>query len=275
MSSRTAISRRVRLWHDLAEIPAGWGPCVVTIGVFDGVHRGHRHLIDRAVREGRDRGLPTVLVTFDPHPARVLGIDRDTAALSTVERRAELVADLGVDAVCVLRFTRDLASLSAQDFAEQILARTLNARAVVVGANFTFGARGAGDLDALRQFGEQCGFAAYGVGLVAAIDTTACSSTYTRRCVRTGDLSEATRTLGRPHRVDGYLHCGVLTVAANTSLPPPGHYAGTVDTHPAVIEVTDQHTLDLHTTTSADEQFRAVSVTFHDRTGLPAQTSII
>ncbi|WP_242623362.1 cytidyltransferase [Pseudonocardia sediminis] len=248
---------------------------MVTIGVFDGVHRGHRHLIDRAVSIGRERDLPTVLMTFDPHPARVLGIDRDTAALSTIERRAELVAELGIDAICVLRFTPALAALSAHNFAERILSQTLHAEAVVVGANFTFGARGAGNLDTLRDLGERYGFTTAGVGLLEAVDTTTCSSTYTRRCVRTGDLPEATRTLGRPHRVDGYLHCGVLTVAPNTSLPPPGTYTGTVDTHPAVIEVTEHQTLHLHDTTSADEQFRAVSVAFHSQLDLPAPTSII
>ncbi len=264
-------SRRVRLWHDLGEIPAGWGPSVVTIGVFDGVHRGHRHLIDRAVREGRERGLPTVLVTFDPHPARVLGIDRDTAALSTVEHRAELVAGLGVDAVCVLRFTRDLAALTPARFAAHVLADTLHARAVVVGANFTFGARGAGTLDTLVALGEQYGFSVHGVGLLAASDdatasgASVCSSTYTRRCLRDGDLRETTRALGRPHRVDGRLHCGVVTVAADTALPPAGHYTGALDDEPAVVEVTDQHTVLLHSTSSADEQVRAVAVIFHDR----------
>lgn len=269
VSSRTALSRRVRLWYDLAEVPATWGPCVVTIGVFDGVHRGHRHLIDRAVREGRDRGLPTVLVTFDPHPARVLGIDRDTAALSTVEHRAELVADLGVDAVCVLRFTRELAALSPSDFAEHVLADTLHAQAVVVGANFTFGARGAGDLDTLTELGVRHGFSTYGVGLLPAEGDTPCSSTYTRTCLRAGEMRETTRALGRPHRIDGRLHCGVVTVAENTALPPLGHYAGALDGRPAIIEVTDQRTLHMYIASSPDEQLRAVAVTFHNRITIP------
>lgn len=275
----SSATRRVQLWYDLTEVPADWGPCVVTIGVFDGVHRGHRHLISRAVREGHDRGLPTVLVTFDPHPARVLGIDRDTATLSTVEHRAQLVAALGVDVVCVLPFTSDLAALSPAEFAGNVLADTLHARAVVVGANFAFGARGAGDLHTLAQLGTQHGFTAHGVGLLPAAETIAadttaadivCSSTYTRRCLRDGNLSATTRALGRPHRIDGFLHCGIVTVADNTALPPPGRYTGAVDDQPAVIEVTDQHTLHLHTTSSADEQLRAVAVTFHSRIGLPS-----
>ncbi|MBW0101075.1 cytidyltransferase [Pseudonocardia sp. KRD-291] len=257
----------MQLWYDLGEIPAGWGPSVVTVGVFDGVHRGHRHLIGRAVREGRRRGLPTVLVTFDPHPARVLGVDRDTAALSSVEHRAELAAGLGVDAVCVLRFTRELAALSPTRFAAHVLAGTLHARAVVVGTNFTFGARGAGTRDTLVELGERYGFTVHGVGLLPVADDTACSSTYTRRCLRDGDLRETTRALGRPHRVDGRLHCGVVTVAENTALPPAGHYTGAVDGRPAVVEVTDQRTLHLYASGSADEQVRAVAVTFHDRIG--------
>lgn len=268
--SSATTSRRVLLWHDLTDVPPGWGPCVVTIGVFDGVHRGHRHLIDRAVREGRDRGLPTVLVTFDPHPALVLGIDRDTAALSSIEHRAQLVADLGVDAVCVLRFTRELAALSPAEFAGHVLTDSLRARAVVVGANFTFGARAAGNLDTLADLGARNGFTAHGVALLPAEADIPCSSTYTRTCLRAGDLRAATRALGRPHRVDGRLHCGVVTVADGTALPPAGHYTGTLDGRPAVVEVADRRTLYLHATSSADEQLRAVTVTFHDRfSGFP------
>ena len=256
------------LWYGLDQVPPGWGPCVVTLGVFDGVHRGHRRLIDHAVALGRARGLPTVLVTFDPHPARVLGIDRDTATLSTVEHRAALVADRGVDAVCMLRFTRELAALSPAEFAGRVLAGTLHARAVVVGENFTFGARGAGHVGTLHELGREHGFSAHGVGLLPAAQDTPCSSTHTRRCLRAGDLRGATRALGRPHRVDGYLHCGVVTVAEDTALPPAGLYTGTLDGHGAVVEVVDRRTLDLHRATSADEALRAVTVTFHDRVGL-------
>ena len=108
---------RTPLWYGLDAVPADLGPSVLTIGVFDGLHRGHRRLVDRARAVADEQGLPLVLVTFDPHPARVLGLDRDTAALSTLEHRAELAGGAGADAVCVLRFTRDLAGLSAHGFA--------------------------------------------------------------------------------------------------------------------------------------------------------------
>ncbi|GAA4865017.1 FAD synthetase family protein [Pseudonocardia benzenivorans] len=219
------------VWRGLGEIPDGWGRCVVTLGVFDGVHRGHAHLIGSAVRLGRARRLPTVLVTFDPHPARVLGLPRDTAALSTVERRAELAHQLGVDAVCVVPFTPALARVEAGDFAAQVLVGALHADAVVVGSNFTFGHRGTGDVDALRRLGEEHGFSTHPVGLLHAVGTP-CSSTYIRGCLARGDVVAAARALGCPHRVDGVLFLAgevvgaEVVVAEGAAVPAPGRYVG-------------------------------------------------
>lgn len=214
------------LWHGVEQVPPGWGPCVVTLGVFDGVHRGHARVIEHAVRLGRSRGLPAVLVTFDPHPARVvaakLGIEpRDTAALSTVERRAALAGSLGVDAVCVLRFTEEFAGITAADFATGVLAGGLNAAAVVVGAGFTFGRGGLGTVDTLRELG----FVVEPVELLTTVDST-CSSTHVRACLRAGDLGAAAGALGRPHRVDGTLAgpSGEILLEPGTALPPPGRY---------------------------------------------------
>ncbi|GAA5133732.1 cytidyltransferase [Pseudonocardia adelaidensis] len=207
-----------RLWRGVEEVPAGWGPCVVTLGVFDGLHRSHARLVERAVRTGRTRGLPVVLVTFDPHPARVVGRPRDTAALTTVERRA----------VCVLPFTPDLAQLSPGAFVERVLVGALRAAAVVVGANFTFGRRGAGDPALLRGFGNGYGFTVEAVALLHEVEAL-CSSTYVRERLRAGDVRAASRALGRPHRVDG-IACGrALDVAEGTALPAPGRYVARVD----------------------------------------------
>lgn len=221
----------IPLWLGVDAVPADFGPCVVTLGVFDGLHRGHRRLIDHARAIGRDRGLPVLLVTFDPHPARVLGIDRDTAALSTIGHRTELAADAGADGVCVLRFTDELAARSPEQFAREVLADGLRTAAVVVGANFTFGARGAGTVDSLHQLGHDLGFTTHGVGLLQAVDSP-CSSSHTRRCLRDGDLAGAARALGRPHRVDGHRRGDAVHLAENTALPPTGRYHALVDARP-------------------------------------------
>lgn len=206
------------------------------VGVFDGLHRGHRRLVDHARSISHDRGLPLLLVTFDPHPARVLGIDRDTSALSTIAYRAELAADAGVDAVCALRFTRELASWTPAEFAREVLADGLRAAAVVVGADFTFGARGAGTVDTLNELGRDLGFTTHGVPLLQVVDTP-CSSTYTRRCLRVGDLADAARALGRPHRVDGHRHGDVVLLADYTALPPTGRYRALVDDREGLVEI--------------------------------------
>src|SRR5699024_9224922 len=108
--------RAVLKWRGLDEIPADWGRCVVTIGVFDGVHRGHRQLIDAAVQAARRRGMPAVLMTFDPHPSEVIRPGSHPAQLSTLERRAELAGSLGIDVFFVLPFSPELAKLSPERF---------------------------------------------------------------------------------------------------------------------------------------------------------------
>ncbi|MCE3555816.1 adenylyltransferase/cytidyltransferase family protein [Pseudonocardia sp. RS11V-5] len=228
-------STSIRVWRG-SELPAVFGSCVATVGVFDGVHRGHRRLIDRAREIGRCRGLPVVLVTFDPHPARVLGLDRDTSALSTIDHRAELAIAAGVDAVCVLPFTPQLASRTPTEFARDVLARGLRATAVVVGANFTFGARRAGTVDTLDELGREYGFSVHGVPLLQAINAP-CSSTYVRRCIRAGDLDATARVLGRPHRVDGRALGGVVALASGTALPPAGRYEALINGQIGEVEV--------------------------------------
>ncbi|MFV0459725.1 MAG: hypothetical protein ACK5MT_13250 [Actinomycetales bacterium] len=208
-----------RPWNGVEEIPPAWGPSAITIGVFDGVHRGHTRLIERTIQAAQRHRVPSVLVTFDPHPARVIGPPRDTATLSTPARRAELAGRLGVDAVLVLPFTPALARTPADAFATRVLVDNLHAVAVVVGRNFRFGAGGKGDLATLRHLGHRHGFTVEGVPLLHTAQSR-CSSTYVRHCLSSGDLAAATRALGRPHRVEGRLSEGTLTVPAYTALPP-------------------------------------------------------
>lgn len=232
------------IWRGVGEVPVGLGPCVATVGVFDGLHRGHIRLVERAVRLGDSRGLPTVLVTFDPHPARVLGLPRDTAQLSTIERRAELAGDLGLDALCALPFTPEFSRLGPAEFVEQVLVSGLRAHEVVVGANFTFGHRARGTVETLRELGEHRGFTTHSLDLVHAAGER-CSSTAARECLRRGDIRGATRVLGRPHQVDGTLQpaadaAAELVAAHGTAVPAPGRYRGRLAGFgPVALRVTD------------------------------------
>ncbi|MCY7400623.1 MAG: hypothetical protein LH477_06660 [Nocardioides sp.] len=169
---------------------------VVTMGVFDGFHRGHVALVDAARERARCLGLPTVLVTFSPHPLTVLAPQRAPRQLLSIEDRVELALTLGVDAVVVLLFDADLAAVSAEDFVADGLVGRLGVRDLVVGDNFRCGHGGEGDVAFLRRAGEIHGFGVHPVGLVREGDT-ACSSTEVRRCLEYGDLASAARFLGR------------------------------------------------------------------------------
>jgi riboflavin kinase/FMN adenylyltransferase len=194
----------IERWRGIDQIPPGWGRCVVTIGVFDGVHLGHQALIRAAVAEGRQRGLPTVVMTFDPHPASVVRQGQHPALLSTLRRRAELVAELGADVFLVLPFTPEVSAIPAESFVHDILVDRLHAACVVVGRNFRFGHKAAGSVQLLEELGPRFGFTAVAVGLVGA-DQLTVSSTYVRSCVAAGDMSAAEAALGRPHRIDGFV----------------------------------------------------------------------
>jgi riboflavin kinase/FMN adenylyltransferase len=153
------------------------------------------------------RDLPSVLVTFDPHPTEVIRPGHHPAQLTTLARRAELVAEMGISAFCVLPFTTELARMPANEFAHEVLVERLHAAAVLVGDNFTFGHGAKGDVPLLRQLGRRFGFAVEGLELIT--DTTdpgngiTYSSTYIRACIDGGDVALAAQALGRPHRLEG------------------------------------------------------------------------
>ena len=194
-------------WHGLDAVPTDWGRCVVTIGVFDGVHRGHAAILGRAVDVARAQGIRSVLLTFVPHPSEVVRPGSHPPILTTLVRRAELVEELGVDVFCALPFTWDFSQLTPAEFAHDVLVANLHAAAVVVGANFRFGHKAAGDMAALTEFGRMFGFTAHGVALLTD-DDTPLSATYVRSCVQAGDMGAAAAALGRPHRVDGIVERG-------------------------------------------------------------------
>ena len=189
-------------WRGLEHLPSGWGRCVLTIGVFDGVHRGHRELISRAVELAAKRDLPSVVMTFDPHPSEVVRPGSHPAQLTTLKRRADLVEELGVDVFCVLPFTPELSRMPADVFVHELLVEQLHVAAVVVGENFTFGKGAQGDVTLLRALGSRFGFTAEGESLVSE-DSLVYSSTYIRACIDAGDVVAAEHALGRPHRLEG------------------------------------------------------------------------
>ncbi|GIH68736.1 bifunctional riboflavin kinase/FAD synthetase [Sphaerimonospora thailandensis] len=188
-------------WHGLDGVPENWGRSVVTIGVFDGVHLGHQRMVAQTVGMARDLGLPSVVVTFDPHPDEVVRPGTQPLRLTTLHRQAELLASLGVDAVCVLPFTLEFSRMSPDEFVQTALVDRLHAAGVVVGENFRFGHKASGDLDTLRTLGEKYDFVAVGVPLVS--DGVTISSTFIRERLGVGDVVGAAAALGRPHRVEG------------------------------------------------------------------------
>ena len=179
----------------------------VTIGNFDGVHLGHREILRRVVERARAQNLLATVVTFDPHPLRVLRPNDAPLLLLTLEQRLAEIERAGIDAVLVLRFDAELARLSAREFVERIVVGTLRTRAILVGENFRFGHRGAGDVTLLREFGREFGFA------VECIDPVICrgeivSSSAIRLAVCEGRLIDAGRLLGRPFSLGGEIVSG-------------------------------------------------------------------
>ncbi len=229
-------------WRGLDAAPGGWGFCVVTIGVFDGVHRGHREIIGRAVERARQVGQPSVVVTFDPHPSEVVRPGSHPAQLTTTRHKADLLEEIGVDVVQVVPFTHALSQWSPEQFVHEVLVSGLQASAVVVGENFRFGHRAAGDLALLTELGRRFGFRTEGVPLLRRADgapsASAWSSTLVRTLVAAGDVAEAAVALAREHRVEGLVVRGDqrgrqlgyptanLQPVPHAAVPADGVYAG-------------------------------------------------
>src|SRR5829696_9068894 len=129
----------MRRWRGLDAAPPGWGRCVVTIGVFDGVHRGHQAIVGEAVARAREAGVPSVVLTFDPHPSEVVRPGSHPGVLTSPRYKRDLIEGLGADVLCVLEFTPEFSRLTPAEFAHAVLVEHLHAVAVVVGENFRFG----------------------------------------------------------------------------------------------------------------------------------------
>jgi riboflavin kinase / FMN adenylyltransferase len=244
----------------LADVPADFGPSAVTIGKFDGLHTGHRSVL-RAVREAADAaGLTSTVLTFDRNPLSVLAPERCPEALVSNEQKRELLADAGIEATVMLHFDRAFSTQTPEQFVQNILVDSLHARVVFVGADFKFGARGAGNVALLQQLGPSLGFQVSVVEARSLDGRHRVSATIIRQLLTTGDVAAAARLLGRPHTVRGTVIRGEQRgrtlgfPTANLSpklegfIPADGVYAGwlTVDGDklPAAISVGNNPTFD-------------------------------
>ncbi len=209
----------------------------VTIGTFDGLHLGHRMLINQAIAAAEERGLASCVLTWDRHPAVTLRPDKAPPALASPTRKIELIEELGPDLLVVLPFDQGLAGMEAKDFAAEVIARGLHARVVLVGDGWRFGRKAAGDAIMLAEIGRSEGFEVDALSL-EEIGGAKVSSTRVRRAVAEGDLGLARELLGRPFEVDGVVEHGdhrgkglgvpTANVMPDQTLvrPPRGVYAG-------------------------------------------------
>jgi riboflavin kinase/FMN adenylyltransferase len=231
----------VQVWHGLEEVerrggvPAPPGS-VVTIGNFDGVHRGHQQVVAGVVVRAAETGALPVVTTFDPHPMSVIHPDSAPVRLTDLQRRLDLLEYLGVGATLVLPFTRELSLWEPTRFVDEVLVRALHAAEVHVGVNFRYGHRAAGNVETLRADGERHGFTVHALPLAG--EEARWSSTYVRQCLAEGDVAAAAAALGRPHRVVGPVVEGDkrgrelgyptanLALDDDIAIPDDGVYAG-------------------------------------------------
>ncbi|MHA6763166.1 bifunctional riboflavin kinase/FAD synthetase [Streptacidiphilus sp. PAMC 29251] len=264
-------------WHGLEEVPGDWGRSVVTIGSFDGVHRGHQLIINKTIEHARELGARSVVVTFDPHPSEVVRPGSHPALLAPHRRRAELMAELGVDAVLVIPFTLEFSHLSPEEFVQRILVDALHATLIVEGTNFRFGHRASGNVALLAELGARYDFTVDIADFsVESANGTPLSSTLARRLVAEGDMTGVAEVLGRPHRVEGIVVRGAqrgrelgyptanVETLPHTAIPADGVYAGWLTANqelmPAAISVGTNPTFD-----GTDRTVEAYAI---DRVGL-------
>jgi riboflavin kinase/FMN adenylyltransferase len=283
----------VQVWGggtELPDVPVDLGRTVATIGVFDGVHRGHQRIVNRALARAAELRLPAVAITFDPMPEYVLRPETKPPMLTTVPRRLELLGELGLDGVYVINFTEEFATHSPEEFVQLVLVDKLRVVDIVVGANFRFGRRAAGDVASLTELGRtEGGFMVDAIELAGAVELASAggaeaesevySSSWIRARIAAGDVESAAEALGRPHRLEGRVvhgdHRGreLGYPTANLELPPAlavpadGVYAGWLDGMPAAISVGTNPTFG-----SADRRVEAYVI---DQAGLDLYGQVV
>lgn len=214
-------------------------PSAVTIGAYDGVHTGHRLVIDRVKRVASEQGLASAVVTFDRHPASVVRPESAPKLLTDLDQKLELLAGTGIDRVLLVRFDHERSTEPAEDFVREVLVGCLHTKAVVVGHDFHFGYKRLGSVPMLQDMGAELGFDVTGIRLFSdGMDREPISSTRIRALLAEGAVGEAASLLGRPHQVRGVVAHGDergrllgyptanVSLPASIALPADGVYAG-------------------------------------------------
>ena len=232
----------MRRYESLGDLPLNGARRVVAIGTFDGVHIGHQAIIGSAIERAKERGLESMVLTFEPNPLTVLRPDLAPAVLTEPGFKAQLIEALGADALLVVPFTRAFSRIRADRFAEMLCAAPLTAESIVVGANFRFGLGGTGTVSYLQRLGRAKGLIVESPETVVSPDGKPVSSTRVRRLVTTGQVDEVIALLARAHSVEGMVVPGEqrgremglptanVAVAHDVALPARGVYAGRVVT---------------------------------------------
>jgi riboflavin kinase/FMN adenylyltransferase len=187
-------------FHKLEDVPAGYGPTVVSVGNFDGVHRAHRHVLDEIVRRAKAAHAKSVAVTFNPHPTRILRPDSNLKLLTPLPEKLRLLEATGVDAVLLLPFSRDLSLMTPHEFADEILKKRLRATEIHEGYNFHFGHKAAGDINTLRELGRDMGFEVHDYPEMR-LRGEPVSSSHIRKLLVEGRVSRARHLLARPFSI--------------------------------------------------------------------------
>ncbi len=237
----------VYIWNDPSDVPADFGPSVVTFGNFDGVHRGHQQVLSQLIRSARLSQAKAVAITFDPHPAVIHRPEAAPELIMGLDDKLEALGELGLDAILVVKYSLDLASLTAEEFVEQYLVDCLHASQVVIGHDARFGRGNSGDLETMKALGDKFGF---DVQVISEFGSEGyplhdddgtdrrCSSTWVREALQEGDVATAASVLGRPHRMRGEVVHGAargralgfptanLSSNATGLIPADGIYAG-------------------------------------------------
>ena len=234
-------------WRDVDSVPEDFGPSVLTLGNFDGVHRGHQRVVQQVVDAARERSAAAVVVSFDPHPAQVHRPDTAPELIMGLDDRVATLAETGIDGLLMMDYTLELASNTPEEFVERVFVRTLRAKAVVIGHDVRFGRGNSGDLRTMRHLGQELGFEVIAIddfGARCPQDATHAdgdrrwSSTWVREALEAGEVDVAARVLGRHHRMRGEVVHGAargrdlgyptanLAGSAEGFIPADGIYAG-------------------------------------------------
>lgn len=226
------------LYRTISSIPADFGPSVVTIGNFDGVHTGHAAVLDTVVNLAREQGLTPTAVSFDPHPAVVHRPNEPLHEIMGQPERQQYLTELGIDAYILLHYTLEFSRQSPEEFVKNTFVDALHARYVVIGEDVRFGHNNAGDLQTMRELGQTFGFEVVTIDELMADETHRTSSTRIRQLLAEGKVEEAHQLLGRPHRMVGEIVHGAargrelgfptanLSQQSRGFIPADGIYAG-------------------------------------------------